>query len=112
MQFAVAGPDARMEGTRVAGGDLQVAADFVHGFLSSGETCWKHADGAYWPRLIATDSKLSHIGVYVFTYRTTLLSGTFRIGNVVDSLKEHLQLDEVLSRKRITFVCHSMGGLV
>lgn len=25
---------------------------FVHGILSSGEKCWQHANGAYWPELL------------------------------------------------------------
>lgn len=101
-----------MEGKWVTEGAGKEVVIFVHGVLSSGETCWKNPNGAYWPDLIAADSKLSHVGVYVFTYKTGFLSGSFRIGNVVDSLKEHLELDDVLSRRVINFVCHSMGGLV
>ncbi len=28
------------------------AVVFVHGILSSGETGWRHGNGAYWPALL------------------------------------------------------------
>ena len=85
---------------------------FVHGVLSSGETCWRHSGGGYWPNLLAEEISLSSVGVYVFTYQTNLFSGTYRLGDVVDALKEHARLDGVLASDQIIFVCHSMGGIV
>jgi len=85
---------------------------FVHGILSSGETCWKHDNGAYWPELLKNESELASLGVYVFTYQTNIFSGTYSLSDVVDALREFLQLDEVLVSNRLIFVCHSMGGIV
>ena len=34
---------------------------FVHGILSSGEACWKHSNGTYWPTLLTEDQALSDI---------------------------------------------------
>jgi hypothetical protein len=85
---------------------------FVHGMLSRHDTSWRHDNGTYWPELLAAEPNLDAIGIYVFTYQTNFFSGTYRLGNVVDALKEHLRLDGVLDLRDIVFVCHSMGGIV
>jgi pimeloyl-ACP methyl ester carboxylesterase len=85
---------------------------FVHGIISTSEACWRHADGGYWPTLVAEEELLATVGVYVFTYRTDIFSGTYRLSDVVDALKEHARVDGVLDNDRIIFVCHSMGGIV
>lgn len=88
------------------------AAVFVHGFLSNSESCWRHPTGTYWPELVAADEQLRDVGVYVFRYRTEALSGSYGPGDAADALREHLQLDGVAERRRIFFVCHSMGGII
>jgi hypothetical protein len=85
---------------------------FVHGFFSSGEACWKHENGAYWPNLLQKDPELVDLGIYVYTYQTSILSGTYSLNDVVDDLKLHLKLDNLTDSPRIVFVCHSMGGIV
>ena len=89
-----------------------VAVVFVHGVLSSGETCWRDNNGAYWPELLKAEAELDPIGIYVYTYQTSIFSGSYRLGDVVDDLKERAKLDGVLESKYIIFVCHSMGGIV
>ncbi|MCU1249752.1 MAG: hypothetical protein JWQ49_2781 [Edaphobacter sp.] len=86
------------------------AVVFVHGVLSSGDDCWANVNGAYWPNLVA--SSAPELSVYVTTYRTGLDSRTFSVNNASDSLFEELELDGVMQRRLIVFVCHSMGGLV
>jgi pimeloyl-ACP methyl ester carboxylesterase len=85
---------------------------FVHGILSSGETAWRHDNGAYWPELLKNEPELGSVGIYVFTYQTGIFSGSYRLGDIVDALKEHMRLDGALENDRLIFVCHSMGGLV
>lgn len=101
-----------MEGVWIKKSASSTAIVFVHGILSSGDVCWKHSSGTYWPDLVACDKELESVGVYVFTYKTGIFSGTYRIGDVVDALKEHMQLDGVLGNRKVIFVCHSMGGIV
>jgi tetratricopeptide (TPR) repeat protein len=93
-------------------GEGRTSVVFVHGILSSGETSWMHSTGVYWPELLAREADLQSAGIYVFTYKTGIFSGTYRLGDVVDALKEHMQLDGVLNNRHLIFVCHSMGGVV
>jgi hypothetical protein len=88
------------------------SAVFVHGILSSGEACWRHDNGTYWPALLQNEPALKLLGIYVFTYQTEIFSGSYRLGDIVDALKEHMRLDGVLQSERLIFVCHSMGGMV
>jgi hypothetical protein len=88
------------------------SAVFVHGILSSGETCWQHDNGSYWPELLKNEPELGSLGIYVFTYETGIFSGSYRLSDIVDALKEHMGLDGVLKSNRLVFVCHSMGGIV
>jgi hypothetical protein len=85
---------------------------FVHGALSSGEACWQNANGTYWPTLLEDEPTLEKVGIYVVTYRTNIFSGTYRLGDVVDALKEQMRVDRVLDCRTLVFVAHSLGGLV
>jgi hypothetical protein len=85
---------------------------FVHGALSSGEACWRNANGTYWPTLLEDEPTLGKIGIYVFTYGTNIFSGTYRLGDVVDALKEHMGVDRAFDCRTLVFVAHSLGGLV
>lgn len=85
---------------------------FVHGVLSNGEACWTSKSGAYWPTLVSGETSLANVGVYVFTYETGIFSGTYRVDDAVDSLREHLSLDLPPEPQSLIFVCHSLGGIV
>lgn len=86
---------------------------FVHGILSSGETCGRHESGAYWSELLKSEQTVEAGGIYVYTYETGIFCGTYSLDNVVDDLKERFfTLDKVSNSRRIPFVCHSMSGIV
>lgn len=101
-----------MQGKWIQKPQGETSVVFVHGILSSGEACWRHENGTYWPELLKNEKNFSTLGIYVFTYRTDIFSGNYQLGDAVDALKEHMKLDGLLDSKRIIFVCHSMGGII
>src|SRR5262245_1640596 len=92
--------------------EAKTSVVFVHGILSSGEACWRHQNGSYWPELLKSEPEFGSLGIYVFTYQTGIFSGGYRLGDIVDALKEYMRLDGALGNDRLIFVCHSMGGIV
>jgi alpha/beta hydrolase family protein len=82
---------------------------FVHGILSSGETAWGSPS---WPELLKAEPQLEHIGIFVFTYRTSFASRTYSIADAADALREHFSIDGLWNVPNIVFACHSMGGIV
>jgi len=101
-----------MDGKWIRKPEGSTSVVFVHGILSSGETCWQHQNGSSWPELLKSEKGLEDLGIYVFTYETGIFSGNYRLGDAVDSLKEHMHIDDLLQGRRLIFVCHSMGGIV
>jgi alpha/beta hydrolase family protein len=101
-----------MKGLWLRGSTGNACTVFVHGVLSDGESCWTNQNGSYWPELVSKELGLESLGIYVFTYQTGFFSGSYRLSNVVDALKEHMRLDRVLEAGQLIFVCHSMGGIV
>ena len=65
---------------------------FVHGILSSGESCWRHSNGTYWPELLRCEPELNSLGIYVFSYETSVFSGSYRLSDIVDALKEFMRI--------------------
>jgi triacylglycerol esterase/lipase EstA (alpha/beta hydrolase family) len=101
-----------MKGNWIRKPESNTSIVFVHGILSTGETCWRNVNGTFWPELLTSDAELKSVGVYVFTYETGIFSGSYRLGDAVDALKEFMRLDRVAESKYLIFVCHSMGGIV
>lgn len=97
---------------------------FVHGVLSSSRTCWlyenpkKPEEDCYWPELIEKDSRFLDISLFLGGYDTAVDAGPYEIRNCVDELFAALNRSEgngtpsLLTFNNITFVCHSMGGIV
>jgi pimeloyl-ACP methyl ester carboxylesterase len=84
---------------------------FVHGVTGNARTTWS-SGGSYWPELLARDEAFNGQDVYAYGYPSPRLAKSLSIDELADNLRLILSTDGVLSYKQITFVCHSMGGLV
>lgn len=82
---------------------------FVHGILSDGESAWGKPS---WPTLLLEEQEFFSTGLYVFTYKTGIMSRTFSVSDATDALREYFSESDIWRQKRIVFVCHSMGGIV
>lgn len=82
---------------------------FVHGILSDSASAWGEPS---WPALLVAEAECTEIGVYVFTYRTGLLSKTYSVSDAADAMREHFTEQNIWNQGSIVFVCHSMGGIV
>jgi hypothetical protein len=97
---------------------------FVHGVLSDSRKCWSSEDketgrvSCYWPELIRSDARFQDIGIYLGGYHTNLDSGDFPIQQCAEQVFSYLRTPDtslhppVMDKKKMTFVCHSMGGIV
>ena len=101
-----------MKGEWIRKAERGTSVIFVHGILSSGENCWLNNNSEYWPELLKHETELQAVGIYVFTYQTDIFSGSYRLSDVVDSLKEFMRLDGLFESEQIIFVAHSLGGIV
>lgn len=92
-------------------GDTSVV--FIHGIFSNADKCWLNENGTYWPDLLEKEKFYKEVGIYLYSYKTSVFSGTYSLNDVVADLNERLvNLDGVFDSKQVIFVCHSMGGIV
>lgn len=84
---------------------------FVHGVLGDPRTTWSNGR-SYWPELLTRDQAFDGQDIYVYGYPSPKVGRSFSIDEVAENLRLVLNTDGVLRYKAITFVCHSMGGLV
>ncbi|UFW69197.1 alpha/beta fold hydrolase [Bradyrhizobium sp. WU425] len=82
---------------------------FVHGILSDGDGAWGKPS---WPELLKAENDFQKMGIYIFTYRTSVSSRTYSIADAAAALREHLAIEGLLDLRNIIFVCHSLGGIV
>lgn len=91
---------------------------FVHGILSNSDAGWTHADGSFWPKILAEDARFGKPGVYVAGYPTSLDDPQFGIEDAAEHVFGRLNSTDggttrsVLSNSQIVFIAHSTGGLV
>jgi len=91
---------------------------FVHGFFSNSDACWTSKNGVRWPDLIVSDERLLEPSVFMSGYYTAIDSGNYKISDCAREVLEGLQSHGIdgepapLSKSKIVFVCHSLGGIV
>jgi pimeloyl-ACP methyl ester carboxylesterase len=84
---------------------------FVHGVLGNARTSWTNSN-SYWPEMLTNDKTFDGQDIYVYDYPSPALGTSFSIDQLADDLRFYLRDDGVLRYKKITFLSHSMGGLV
>ena len=84
---------------------------FVHGIMGDGRSTWTSGN-AYWPEMITHDHTFDGQDVYVYHYSSPPFHQAFSIDQLAENMRLLLRTDGVLSHDEITFVCHSMGGIV
>lgn len=85
---------------------------FVHGVISSSESCWSNRDKVTWPEILSQHSGSGGYGICAFSYTTSAISGTYSIDDAADALWQFIASEGIVDRSRIVFVAHSMGGIV
>jgi pimeloyl-ACP methyl ester carboxylesterase len=85
---------------------------FVHGVMGDEISTWTNPNGSYWPRMLTIDPAFDGVDVYVYGYPSPALKRSFTVDEIADNMRLILATDGVLKYDRITFVSHSMGGVV
>jgi pimeloyl-ACP methyl ester carboxylesterase len=91
----------------------RTAVIFVHGIGGDADT-WKYDDKTNWPKLLIDDPAIGpKVDVYLVNYNSSLL---WSEPSIVETMKEvDYSLDDLFHRrqyKKITMICHSMGGIL
>lgn len=91
---------------------------FIHGFFSDSDACWTSKSGVRWPDLVASDDRFAGPSIFMAGYYTAIDSGAYKISDCAREVFEALQRPGIdsepapMSKSRIVFVCHSLGGIV
>lgn len=106
-------------------GDSEGVLVFVHGRGSNCRDAWLYENKkdntktCYWPNLIASDRRFKDISIYLAGYDTGRDTGPYGTEHCATDILAALQRERdddprcaVMDKKKITFVCHSMGGNV
>jgi len=84
---------------------------FVHGVTGSASETWANGD-KYWPSMLTADPTFDGQNIYVYSYPSPRFTQTFSVDDVAENLRLVLKTDGVLRHEHLSFVSHSMGGLV
>jgi pimeloyl-ACP methyl ester carboxylesterase len=84
---------------------------FVHGVTGDERSTWTSGAG-FWPDMLTRDPTFDGQNIYVYRYPSPRLNQTLSIDEVAENMRLFLTTDGVLRHSELTFVSHSMGGLV
>jgi pimeloyl-ACP methyl ester carboxylesterase len=84
---------------------------FVHGLLGDERSTWTSGN-FYWPEMLTHDRAFDGQDIYMYHYPSPRLGQAFTIDELADNMRLVLTADGVLQHSEITFVAHSMGGIV
>jgi len=116
-------PESGMNNRWFRYNDSDAVLVFVHGVLSDSRSTWLYtvpedcSAHRYWPALIASDRRFKGIAIYLAGYHTATDIAAYEVGDCANEVFGALRREvggcpPVMGKAKITFVCHSMGGIV
>lgn len=84
---------------------------FVHGVLGDANTTWSSGN-SYWPKMLASDPVFDKQNIFVYQFPTPMMRHTYTIDEVAENLRLTLSDSGVLAHNEVSFLSHSMGGVV
>ena len=84
---------------------------FIHGVTGDARSTWLSGD-QFWPGMLTEDSTFNGQDIYVYSYPSPRFRKTFSIDDIAENMRLVLTDDGVLKHEEVTFICHSMGGIV
>jgi hypothetical protein len=83
---------------------------FVYGFLGDSVSTWTNGQ-SYWPAMITNDPDFNGVDVFVYQYPTSIHTD-LTPDQVADDMRVVLKSYDISDRHQLSFVSHSMGGIV
>ena len=85
---------------------------FVHGLTGDATSTWTSSTHKYWPEMLRHDSAFDGQDIYVYEYISPKMTGALSLSQLTDEMHDRLEKDGVLKHDELTFVSHSMGGIL
>jgi pimeloyl-ACP methyl ester carboxylesterase len=92
-------------------GAKQSVIVFVHGVTGNASETWSSGP-TYWPDMLTRDNSFDTQDIYVYSYPSPPFKQSFSVDEVAENLRLKLSGDGVLKYRHVTFVSHSLGGVV
>jgi pimeloyl-ACP methyl ester carboxylesterase len=86
---------------------------FIHGIFGDAKNTWtSEQTKAYFPALISGDSTFNNFDIFVYGFTSPKFESALNIDELGEDLRSTFEDQGFARYSQITFVCHSMGGLV